>query len=177
MTDIPNLDVPEIFVDDEGGVSPRTRVHKSLPIPGTPSSPRSPFPAHNRDSPFLSPDHLSNHQRKWSAASADMASYSPELSGPHPLSFPRAGQAASGHQRNNPSAFSFDLQQPPGSNSSSRRGSTLSPTQARELLDDSVWVESIRRSTTVRQSAWGSRSGSYSPSGAGGGNSRGDGYF
>ncbi|KAH8845237.1 hypothetical protein MCOR27_007117 [Pyricularia oryzae] len=177
MTDIPNLDVPEIFVDDEGGVSPRTRVHKSLPIPGTPSSPRSPFPAHNRDSPFLSPDHPSNHQRKWSAASADMASYSPELSGPHPLSFPRAGQAASGHQRNNPSAFSFDLQQPPGSNSSSRRGSTLSPTQARELLDDSVWVESIRRSTTVRQSAWGSRSGSYSPSGAGGGNSRGDGYF
>lgn len=50
--------------------------------------------------------------------------------------------------------------QPPGSNASSRRGSTVSPSQARDLLDDSVWVESIRRSATQRRSGWGG-GGSY----------------
>jgi hypothetical protein len=38
-----------------------------------------------------------------------------------------------------------------------RRGSAVDPSVVRDMLDDSVWVESLRRSaTTMRKSGWGS---------------------
>jgi len=36
-----------------------------------------------------------------------------------------------------------------------RRGSTVDPRVVRDMLDDSVWVESLRRSATMRKSGWG----------------------
>ncbi|EFX01203.1 calcium channel subunit cch1 [Grosmannia clavigera kw1407] len=56
------------------------------------------------------------------------------------------------------SAFSFDLQEPgsqpgsqPVSGASSRRGSAVSPAHVSAMLDDSVWMDSIRRSATHRR--------------------------
>ena len=40
-----------------------------------------------------------------------------------------------------------------GSNDSSRRASAVSPAQLREMLDDSVWLDSIRRSATQKRNA------------------------
>lgn len=183
MTDIPQLGVPEILVDNEDD-----------PAGGATSlAPASPFPAHSRaQASFLSADNARNamvsqqHHRSLSAASTDVASWSQDQYSGHPLGQPTSlggrlsGQAmspggwddGSSSHRYNQSAFSFELQDPnssgggggggsgsqPGSGHNSRRGSTMSPSQARELLDDSVWVESIRKSATVRRTDWSGRS-------------------
>ncbi|KAL8422873.1 hypothetical protein RB596_003231 [Gaeumannomyces avenae] len=194
MTNIPQLDVPEILVDNED----------DLAGGATPLTPISPFPARNRaQSSFLSADDARNammsqhHHRSWSGVSGDVATWNQEQQyGGHPLGQPTSAGGRLGGQsispggwddgssshRYNHSAFSFELQDPmgsgsgsgggggggasgggggtgsqPGSGPNSRRGSAISPSQARELLDDSVWVESIRKSATVRRSDWAGR--------------------
>lgn len=73
----------------------------------------------------------------------------------HPLSLPRLSLSTGAHQCAT-SGFSFELYESESQGqglrqSSQRRGSTVGPTQARDLLDDSVWMESIRRSATMRR--------------------------
>jgi hypothetical protein len=82
----------------------------------------------------------------------------------HPLSLPprpRQGRASDEHEplspghRTNTSAFSFELHEPPDEGlGEDRDTTTLAPHQVREMLDDSVWLQSIRRSATMKRSAW-----------------------
>ena len=155
MTAIPQLDVPDILVDDEDSHPVRVNQDSQGPAPS-----RAP-------STYLSAeDARAQHHRSWSGNSVDISMH--EGSYAHPLSMPRSGgpggQASpttpgggSSH-RYNTSAFSFDIQEPtdgqPESNHSSRRTSAVSPAQLREMLDDSVWLDSIRRSATQRRSGY-----------------------
>lgn len=151
MTAIPRLDIPDILVDDDwfeddaGGAGP--------PSPRSPRSPRSPTGA--------SATHLSvdgGTQRSW-VGPEDLSLY--DGSWQHPLSFPRSSPASPSHQAT-PSAFSFELQEPldggGGHNEpmqqglSSQRSSAAGPLQVRDILDDSIWVDTIRRSATMRRS-------------------------
>ena len=137
MTGVPQLDVPDIFVEDDDG---RRKERSTLA-----ATPRVP----GRSSEFLGVgDALRPQHRSWSSAdiAAQDASYA------HPLSAPRTSPSMPRPPMPGP-AFSFELQQPgTSSGENSRRGSSVSPAQVRELLDDSVWVESIRRSATIRKS-------------------------
>lgn len=147
MTAIPRLDIPDIFVDDNasqdeaGGAGP--------PSPRSPQSPRSPRGLST--STHLSVD--GGQQRGW-YGTEDLSSY--DGAWQHPLSFPRSSPASPSHHPT-PSAFSFELQEPDGpdtapAGTSSQRASAVSPSQVRDMLDDSIWVESIRRSATIRRS-------------------------
>ncbi|KAL7628229.1 calcium channel protein [Parahypoxylon ruwenzoriense] len=140
MTAIPQLDVPDIFVDDEDDHQRGAQQRTTMAAP----------PASTKSSDFLAvADAARPQHRSWSS-SADISMY--DSSNRHPLSLPRATPSMPGHRSHN-SAMSFELQDSgPPSGESSRRGSSVSPAQVRELLDDSIWVESIRRSATIRRS-------------------------
>lgn len=141
MTAVPQLDVPDIFVEDNDA---QQRTPQRATVAVTPRS-----RAATTSSDFLAAaDAVRPQHRSW-ASSSDIHN---DASYEHPLSLPRTGPSSPGH-RHEDSAFSFELQEPgTSSGQSSRRGSAVSPAQVRELLDDSVWVESIRRSATVRKS-------------------------
>ncbi|KAH7326761.1 Ion transport protein-domain-containing protein [Stachybotrys elegans] len=97
----------------------------------------------------------------------------------HPLSFPTtsgfaasSATAATSRKRGDTSAFSFELEEPEGQQQQpeemGQRGSGLSPTtpsRIGSMLDESVWIETLRRSTTQRRSDYGR--GSYPPPGHG----------
>ncbi|KAH7160114.1 Ion transport protein-domain-containing protein [Dactylonectria estremocensis] len=138
MTGIPRLDIPDIMVEEDeslggipGGGAPRS--------PVGPSSPHSSVGDGQRQS-WLGATDLSLHDTAWQ----------------HPLSFPRAAPPSTSHHAT-PSSFSFELQEPDGYENAATADtaeptSAVSPSQVRGMLDDSVWVESIRRSATVRRS-------------------------
>lgn len=140
MTAIPQLGVPDIFVDDEDDRRRAAQQRTTMAAP----------PASGATSDFLAVSDASRPQHRSWASGTDISMY--DSSQTHPLSLPRATPSMPGH-RSQASAFSFEIQDP-GTNSgeNSRRGSSVSPAQVRELLDDSVWVESIRRSATIRRS-------------------------
>lgn len=72
----------------------------------------------------------------------------------HPLTYPRSSQTSAPRQGST-SGFSFELYEPEAHNQeashTNNRGSAVSPTEAQDMLDDSVWMESIRRSATLRR--------------------------
>lgn len=146
MTAIPQLDVPDIFVEDDD--------EPAKPVPTTRNRATTTSAELLSESDAVRPQH-----RSW-ASSEDISTY--DASYAHPLSFPRATPSMPGH-RPHTSAFSFELQEPGGTSSgeNSRRGSAVSPAQVRDLLDDSIWVESIRRSATRRQSERRTDQGGY----------------
>ncbi|KAK3394540.1 Ion transport protein-domain-containing protein [Podospora didyma] len=161
MTAIPQLGVPEIMVDNE-----EQRAGGKADKMGTASATGSGGGGGGL-SPggFLSAEDARphSHQRTWSGVSADLSSY--DTSYGHPLAGPRASGPASPGHRNQPSAFSFELHEATDgaddgdATARSRRGS-VSPAQVREMLDDSVWMASIRRSaTTKRNNDWGGGGG------------------
>ncbi|KAI0453660.1 ion transporter [Xylaria acuta] len=141
MTAIPQLDVPEIFVDDENdGARDRSRAahqRTTLAVPPTPGA-----------SDLLGVSDARPQHRSWSLG-ADISTYDTTQS--HPLSAPRVAPIASGN-RPETSMYSFDVQENTASNTRERQGSEVSPSQLRSFLDDSVWAESIRRSATIRRS-------------------------
>lgn len=167
MTAVPQLDVPEILVENEEehtivGNSAATRNRNRAATTATSSS------------AFLSAEDARMHHRTWTGSSADVTAFDTHIG--HPLAAPRApgGSLTPTSPQVPPggSAFSFTLQDPTdtaataggadgdtGSAQTSRRGSSVSPAQVREMLDDSVWMASIRRSATMRrsQSIWGSQ--------------------
>ncbi|TGJ84117.1 hypothetical protein E0Z10_g4650 [Xylaria hypoxylon] len=145
MTAIPQLDVPEIFVDDESDRTHHraraTQQRTTLAVPPTPAAASPPdF--------FAASDATRPQHKSWSLG-ADISTYDPMQS--HPLSAPRAASTASGNPPET-STHSFDVQETTASNTRERQGSEVSPAQLRSFLDDSVWAESIRRSATVRKS-------------------------
>lgn len=140
MTAVPQLDVPDIFVEDDEG---RHRTPQRATVAVTLRA----RAATSMD--FLAADAARPAHRSW-ASSNDVTNLDAQYE--HPLSLPRTPPSMPGY-RPETSAFSFELQEPGTvSGQSSRRGSSVSPAQVRELLDDSVWVESIRRSATIRKS-------------------------
>ncbi|WQF85104.1 Putative EF-hand domain, voltage-dependent calcium channel, alpha-1 subunit, Ion transport [Colletotrichum destructivum] len=141
MTAIPQLDIPHILVDDD-----ELRL-KSSPVAGT---------GQTRSALLTVDDANKSSHNSWSGPGpTDLPSDDYQ----HPLSLARSGPTTPGHQSTH-SAFSFELQEG-GQNSaqSSRRGSAVSPVQSpvspaqvNNMLDDSIWLESIRRTATVRKS-------------------------
>ncbi len=153
MTDIPQLG-PEVYVDDAEDIArkAKTVVSSSLsPMDGM-SETRSSFIAHGLDG--------ASSRRRAGTLSATLSS--PIGAGPlSPLSprGPGPSPQLSPHRTTN-SAFSFEggeLAGGGGSGNSSRRGSSVSAENVLEVLDNSAWGESIRRSFTTRRPERGSR--------------------
>lgn len=162
MAGIPQLGVPEILVDDEEGRSGRNAAARSLNRQTTSGFPaRSPTGSLNSGT-LLSADDARSHHRTWTGASPDLSAFDTSY-GQHPLGSPRSPDAASPgghnhHRAGQPSAFSFDLQEVSdggGSSTRSSRRNSVNAENVREMLDDSVWMDSIRRSATVRRGDWG----------------------
>lgn len=190
MTTIPQLDVPDILVDDEDdrerAATGGGGLHPQRATMGGPLTTSDMTPAFLEAANALRAPHQS-----WAPGfgSKDMTFSTDQStsSSSHPLSLPRSAPSLPRHQSQN-SAFSFEIQEAastsgPGgagggrtsstaglggvgtgsaqsSRHNSRHNSTVDASQVRELLDDSVWVDSIRRSATVRKSTrrsdWGS---------------------
>ncbi|TVY46139.1 Calcium-channel protein [Lachnellula subtilissima] len=133
MTDIPQLG-PEVYVDDEDdiGKQPRKTVSPLL-SPMDISGPRSSFITHGLDAVGPAPQPPPNF-----------------YGGPPSPS--RIPPQLSPHRATN-SAFSLEGGDPAGGASagSSRRGSNVSAENVLEVLDNSAWGESIRRSFTMRR--------------------------
>ncbi|KAK4158205.1 Ion transport protein-domain-containing protein [Chaetomidium leptoderma] len=187
MTAIPQLDIPEILVDNEGNRTEdeeeqgqrkqRAAGGRSRAKSSTTAGPPAPSA---ESSSLLSPStsRAKSQHQSWAGLDADLSSFNPSY-GHHPLAGPRtsststAGAGASARHQSHTSAFSFELSEAAGmaagddgdeatslGGSGGRGGSTVDPALVRDMLDDSVWVESLRRSaTTMRKSGWGSSQG------------------
>ncbi|KAL2137077.1 hypothetical protein VTI74DRAFT_9683 [Chaetomium olivicolor] len=189
MTAIPQLDVPEILVDNEEQHTSENDQHTQQQQPSHELPPTSPTTTTTRSrakssatatattvgSSLLSPSTSravrSQHHRSWAGLGADLSSH--DTSYGHPLASPRASRSAAspgGRHRSQMSAFSFELTEPGGrgggvvtgddtdeATSLGRRDEgAVDPALVRDMLDDSVWVESLRRSaTTMKKSGWG----------------------
>ena len=204
MTGIPQMDVPEIFIENEEdrvrresrrasarpGISreptSETTIITSPPTFSPPAtgaghtnnpflsamearistSALSPTAGGSGNNPFLSAAEASHAQhRSWSGAPADLTAFDSFYGPSDEAQSP--GGAGGGH-RTHGSAFSFDLHEAGAegggggggsSNRSSRRGSTVRPEQVTEMLNSSVWMDSIRRSATMRRPPGGSEGG------------------
>ncbi|KAG6016790.1 hypothetical protein E4U43_003101, partial [Claviceps pusilla] len=81
-----------------------------------------------------------------------------EITHQHPLSDPQSPQAPASRQGST-SGFSFELYEPEDQHELDSQpvgNDRSSPIEARDMLDDSVWMESIRRSATIRRHEKGS---------------------
>lgn len=168
MTGIPQLDVPEILVENEedrtSGGAAAGGYRASAPAPRRRGTGGAYLSADDARGAAAS---SSSHQRSFSGMSADLSSF--DTSFDHPLAGPRASGPGSPGHRNQVSAFSFELHESAGGGGGGGmedeatsptvgdgRGSSVSPAQVREMLDDSAWMESIRRSATMkRNTQWG----------------------
>ncbi|CAK7275009.1 calcium channel protein, partial [Sporothrix epigloea] len=159
------LSVPDILVDDEDDRA-SDAVHGDAGL-SAPAQTGGPYLGAERAAG------LPQHQRSWSGASMDIGHHDSGFA--HPLSATRtSGQSTQAdfgglvppqrRQHLSSSAFSFELQEAGGEYGSNenRRGSGVSsvsgggtPGLVREMLDDSIWLESIRRSATQRHSGRG----------------------
>lgn len=159
MTAIPQLDVPEILVDNEEERRERNTV---AGVPG--GAGIGTLTEEGATLLAAAAADTNGRARSWSGLGADLSSY--DTSYGHPLAGSRTSKpSSSGHQAQR-SGFSFDLPDPAdgaqddeATSPIGRRGSSVSPAVVRDMLDDSVWVESIRRSATMRKSGWGPSGG------------------
>jgi hypothetical protein len=196
MTAIPQLDIPEILVDneehkddDDAQQQQRQRSQKQKqqqqqqdqqPAAASRSRAKSSAAASafGSDSSSLLSQYSSRgksqHQSWASGLGADLSSLDDPYG--HPLAGPRAsssrqaapsGTRSGRHSQTSASPFEWAGSGPgPGEGVGGdgddgtglgRRGSAVDPSVVRDMLDDSVWVESLRRSaTTMRKSGWGS---------------------
>ncbi len=134
MTMVPQLSVPEILVDDE-----ESNVDTAVGTSNKTNRPLLPSLNTNMETP-----------KRPSAWAGEVSPR--DSSTQHPLSFPRTSGGGISPPAS-PMRTSFQLSPSDASNADAdRRGRSLSPAQARGMLDDSVWVESIRKSKTLRRS-------------------------
>ena len=136
MTDIPQLG-PEVYVDDESDIIKQQSTTATSPLlsPLDINAPRNSFITHGLDG---------------------------SISVPLSPGSPRVSPQLSPHRPTN-SAISLDGGEQlsgggGGSNQSSRRGSAVSAENVLEVLDNSAWGESIRRSFTMRRPSRGASS-------------------
>ncbi|EFZ03172.1 ion transporter [Metarhizium robertsii] len=138
MSVIPQLAIPHILVDDKLGGNLTKNQGRDAAFPEQPRwTQLSAGEGAGQQAPSES-THLSLHDAVYE----------------HPLSHPRSSQTTTSRQDTS-FGFSFELYEPefhtPDVSQGSRRGSATSPMEARDMLDDSVWMESIRRSATLRK--------------------------
>lgn len=152
MTAIPQLG-PEVFIDDTDDITKQAKSTVSPMLsPNDIADPRSSFITHGLDG-------AARHRRK-----SSVGPLSPAAAGAAPGSStgvsPAASPRLSPHMPTNSanSNFSFEGGEqpgggltPPGSGQSSRRGSAVSAENVLDVLDNSAWGESIRRSFTVKR--------------------------
>ena len=142
MTTIPQLNVPDILVEDEDYDRPN---HASRFSAGRISSPG------NKDWDWQGNDLEQRSAPMLMDISLSDAEYQ------HPLSFPRTTGNETTNAGITPAAFSFELYEP-----EMMQGETLGQmtdpyhahtgsSPSRSILEDSVWADSIRRSTTLRR--------------------------
>ncbi|KAL2067362.1 hypothetical protein VTL71DRAFT_1787 [Oculimacula yallundae] len=159
MTDIPQLG-PEVYIDDEVDIAAKQARATVSPLlsPTDIADPRSSFIAHGLDG-------AARHRRGGSSVSGPLSPGNPGLSpGLSPRGSPGVSPQISPHRPSN-SGFSFEGNElgggtagaGGGSGQSSRRGSAVSAENVLDVLDNSAWGESIRRSFTLRRP--GDRSG------------------
>ncbi|TVY82801.1 Calcium-channel protein cch1 [Lachnellula suecica] len=144
MTDIPQLG-PEVYVDDQEDTKKQARAKVSpLLSPMDIADPRSSFITHG----------LEGARRHGGGEGSGT------YRGPLSPGSPGLSPQISPH-RQTPSGFSFDGADVAGggSGASSRRGSGVSAENVLEVLDNSAWGESIRRSFTMRRPSKGDRPG------------------
>ena len=159
MTAIPQLDVPEILVDSEeqrAGEEQRTGRSRARSSAATAGGTSLLSPSSSR----------AQHHGSWTGHGTDLSSY--DSSYGHPLAGPPTSPPTATGHRSHTSAFSFELSEPgeaagDGADEATNipdRGSSVDPAMVRDMLDDSIWVESLRRSaTTMKKSGWGSSGG------------------
>lgn len=154
MTNVPQFAVPEIFVNDDAEPSKKQANVTVTPLlsPNDISENRTSWNDGTSTSPTEGSSTALHHRRRGTgetigsprsprAGSPISPSYaSPQLSPNHP-SYPPVPRSDG---------------EEPGSASSSRRGSAVSAENVLEVLDNSVWGESIRRSFTTRRTRTGS---------------------
>ena len=145
MTDIPQLG-PEVYVDDEGDINKQQMKPKVSPL-------LSPLDISDTRNSFITHGLEGARRRRGTDAS---------IGGPLSPGSPRVSPQLSPHRPTN-SAFSFEGAEQlsgggGGSNQSSRRGSAVSAENVLEVLDNSAWGESIRRSFTMRRPSRGGSS-------------------
>jgi hypothetical protein len=175
MTMVPQFTVPEIFVDDEDittaerrqrspGASPLFSPVDLSPMDNSewrasgtdirsPSPPMTDMTLRSRaNSVQATPQHSPTR----SQSHMSPARHSPQMS---PFSPPGEGpewQFASALSRP-PSPLETGLTEPAPSNNRSRQNSSVSAADVLEVLDNSAWGESIRRSFTMRRPSGGPR--------------------
>ncbi|KAH7403399.1 BcCCH1, calcium channel protein [Cadophora sp. MPI-SDFR-AT-0126] len=154
MTDIPQLG-PEVYIDDEADIAAKQARATVSPLlsPMDIADPRSSFIAHGLDG-------AARHRRGGSSVSGPLSPGTPGMSSGLSLGVslkgsPGASPQLSPHRPTN-SAFSFEGGElgggaGGGSGQSSRRGSAVSAENVLDVLDNSAWGESIRRSFTLRR--------------------------
>jgi hypothetical protein len=155
MTDIPQLG-PEVYVDDEEDIAQqaistgRVTSQRLSPHDGTMDA-RSSFITHGLDG--------ARRHRTGESSSSFTAPLSP-LSPLSPNTHRKSPQLSPHRPTNSTFAIEGgDLSlSAPGSATSSRRGSAVSAENVLEVLDNSAWGESIRRSFTMRRPSRGDNS-------------------
>lgn len=153
MTDVPQLDIPHIFVDEGDGTGNNKQAE-----PSSPGDAASDAGSKGKSAMLSAEDAVQHTRTRGWSGSSDLSSFD-SSAWHHPLASPRSGPPSPSHHSGH-SAYSFDLQEPggsggsrPGSGENSRRSSAVSPAQVSDMLDDSVWLESIRRSATTKKSS------------------------
>ncbi|KAH8592491.1 BcCCH1, calcium channel protein [Bisporella sp. PMI_857] len=156
MTDVPQLG-PEVYIDDADDITRQARTRASpLLSPTDLRDPRGSFIAHGLDG-------AARHRRGESSLGGivppgspgiNAAMMSPGISpGMSPQRSPQLTPRHVPHHRATNSAFSFEATEVGsnggGSGNNSRRGSAAE--NVLQVLDDSAWGESIRRSFTMRR--------------------------
>lgn len=149
MSGVPELTIPDILVDDDGGDDDDddrgSRTKSFKPEEGS----------------VARWTHLSVGEGVGQQAQMSTATEATQgdTAYQHPLSYPRSPASTTASNQGATSGFSFELYEPDGQGQGAeqaRRGSAVSPSQALDMLDDSVWMESIRRSATLRRPERGS---------------------
>jgi hypothetical protein len=148
MTAVPNLG-PEIYVEDEEDLAKRAKERASAraserlsPHDGA-MDPRSSFITHGLDGAY---------RHRTGESSSSLGGFG-AFGGPLSPRSPQRSPKLSPHRPTN-SNFSFEADQQlsaPNSAASSRRGSDVSAENVLQVLDNSAWGESIRRSFTVKR--------------------------
>ncbi|PNY29300.1 Calcium-channel protein cch1 [Tolypocladium capitatum] len=145
MSGVPELTIPDILVDGGGGDGDDDgdeRTRSFMPEEGSVA----------RWAHLSVGDGAGRQTRMSTATDATQ----PDGAYQHPLSYPRSPASTTASHKGTTSGLglSLELKEPDGQ--ASRRGSAVSPSQVRDMLDDSVWMESIRRSATLRRPEKGS---------------------
>lgn len=155
MEGVPQFGVPDIYVDDNEGSGDEGEGDFS----GERGSKRR-YPARNLRVEDAAAGQSSNNRSSWGSSPRNSADRPYQ----HPLGAPRTAPSSPTHHQQSGSAFSFDLQTQPGEQAGTgrsggdvrRQTSVGGPSGVQDMLDDSVWVESLRRSATIRRSPRGS---------------------